>query len=130
MRTGIALALLALLGACAEAPRPDQSAPARVTADWLIGHWAPDGQSCESDAGVRYDRDGTWVAYETAGTWRIEGSSLVSTVTHEWPGDAEVRLPAPERHVAQIEVLGPDTYRSRWADGTVMTLDRCPDWRK
>ncbi len=125
MRCGILPALLVLLGACAQLPRP--LAPSEVSRSWLIGGWVPEGESCESDAGVRYDADGRWVAYEAAGTWHLEGSSLVTIVTEKWTDGAEVGVPAPERHVEQLEASGVDWYRSRWADGSMVTLRRCPN---
>ena len=127
MHRGMALAIIIALGACAQLPRPDQATRADVSRSWLIGGWVPQGEGCESDAGVRYYANGTWIAYEVAGTWRLEGSRLVSVVTEKWMGGEEVPLSAPERHVERIKVLGPDIYQSRWADGTVMTLQRCPN---
>jgi hypothetical protein len=127
MHRGMALAIIIALGACGQLPRPDR---ADVSRSWLIGGWVPQGENCESDAGVRYDANGTWIAYEAAGTWRLQGSSLVSVVTEKWMDGAEVPLSAPERHVIRIELLGPDIYQSRWADGTVVRLRRCPNSRK
>lgn len=127
MRCGILPALLVLLGACAQMPRP--SAPNEVPRSWLIGGWVPEGESCESDAGVRYEANGTWVAYEAAGTWHLEGASLFTIVTEKWTNGGEVIVPAPERHLEQLEAFGADWYRSRWADGTMATLRRCPNWK-
>lgn len=127
MRCGILLALLVLLGACAQLPRPSLSSD--VSRSWLVGGWVPEGESCESDAGVRYDAGGTWVAYEAAGFWHLEGSNLVTIVTERWMDGADVEVSAPERHVEELEPLGADRYRSRWADGTVVTLGRCPNWK-
>lgn len=127
MRRGILPALFVLLGACAQLPRPSE--PSEVSRGWLIGGWVPEGESCESDAGVRYDADGTWVAYEAAGTWHLESSSLVTIVTERWMDGADVDVPAPERHVQQLEALGADRYRSRWTEGTIVTSLRCPNWK-
>ena len=127
MRKG-ALAGLVLLAACAPLPS-GQAGSNPVSRTWLIGGWVPQGESCESDAGVRYNADGTWVAYESAGTWSLDGSSLLSVVTQRSADGEEVPLQPSELHIERIEALGPDAYRSRWADGTVMTLQRCPNWK-
>jgi hypothetical protein len=129
MRRGIALAPVVLLGACAQLPLSNPATTVVLSPSWLIGGWVPQGESCESDAGVRYDADGTWIAYEAAGIWRLEGSSIVSVVTEKWADGLELPVPAPERHVERIETLGPDTYRSSRADGTVVTLRRCASLR-
>jgi hypothetical protein len=122
-------AALVLLGACTQVPQIDTGASQELSLRWLIGGWVPEGESCESDAGVRYNGNGTWVAYEAAGTWRIEGPTIVSIVTERWADGAEVPVTAGKRHVERIEVLGPNTYQSRWQDGTVVKLRRCTTGR-
>jgi hypothetical protein len=48
--------------------------------------------------------------------------------THRWEsgGGSEEKLAQPERHVESIEVIGPDTYRSRRQTGEVVQMHRCP----
>ena len=94
---------------------------------WLIGNWVGESENCESDAGVRYNADGSWSAYGSAGTWKLDGSRLVIRTTSRWEIGGETDLPGRSVHVQQVEVLGPDLFRSRWQDGTQMTLRRCPD---
>ena len=124
----IALGIFFLAAACVQTAPAHQDGERKPSTAWLVGGWVPEGESCESDAGVRYDADGTWASYEAAGTWRLQGSSLVSVITRAWTEGAEVPMLRPERHVERIEVLGPDKYRSRYEDGNVTTLVRCANW--
>ena len=128
MQSWAAIAIVMLFGGCAQLPDPQQGQRLSFSKDWLIGGWIPQGESCESDAGVRYDADGTWTAYEGAGTWRLNGFKLLTVVTEKWTDGEEVPVKAAEHHVERIEAVGPDSYRSHRIDGTVVTLQRCPNW--
>lgn len=124
----LTLAILVLMGACAQLPRTAAGAPFMPSARWMIGGWVPEGQSCESDAGVIYRQNGTWAAYGVSGTWRINGSTVVFLVTED-DEDPKVSVGKPVRHSEQIKVLGPDRYQTRGDDGKVLTLRRCPQAR-
>ena len=96
--------------------------------DWLVGHWVPVGANCESDAGLAFHSDGSWLAYESAGTWTLEGEMLVTSITHRWEsGDGiEMKLPEPERHSESIQVIGPNAYQSHRSDTENVEMRRCP----
>jgi hypothetical protein len=114
----------AALAACA----PPKDPFAAISAEWLVGGWVPPGEHCEGDAGVIYEPDGTWTSYGSAGTWRIEGSKLMTRVTEEWEDEQPpVRLEKPKTYVQTIEVIGPDGYRSTAQDRSVIELTRCRD---
>jgi hypothetical protein len=85
----ICSASLAMVAACSQVPRNQAPAPQELSPQWLIGAWVPAGESCESDAGVRYSADGTWAAYDEAGTWQIRGVTLIQTVTERGINGAE-----------------------------------------
>jgi hypothetical protein len=76
------LALFAILAA----PPADAAHPS-----WMVGTWGwqnagEKGNDCRSDHATTYFRDGTFEFIGQAGTWRIEGSRLIETVTD--PGEA------------------------------------------
>ena len=127
MRNKIVVAHLILLGACTHVPLPQGPPSPVVSRSWLVGAWVEETQNCESDAGINYRADGTWSAYETNGTWRLEGSTLVSVVTERSWGGAEtpVRVAEPSAH--RIQIVGPNAYKALWERGSAIYL-RCPDW--
>ena len=116
-----------LLAGCASAgvAGPRAQSPGKA---WLAGHWTPPDVDCESDGGVAFKTDGTWIAYEAAGTWRLKGPKLIAITTDRWESGGEYRasLSSPEKRTEWIEVLGYDSYRSRRADGEVVEMKRCP----
>jgi hypothetical protein len=127
MRNPLALGLIAVVAACASTPVsfPPPSGP--LSASWLAGGWVPEGESCASEAGIVYRSDGKWFAEGVAGSWRIEGSRIVTWLTERWEdGRIAERLAEPERSVQLIQVTGPDSYISRPDDGSVYRMSRCP----
>lgn len=115
----------AALAACSTVVAPEADSPSKA---WLVGHWIPVGAHCESDAGVVFRSDESWLAYQSAGTWALEGQTLVTLTTHRWEsGDGiEETLTDAERHAERIKVIGPDAYRSYRADGDIVEMRRCP----
>jgi hypothetical protein len=104
-----------------------QSSAVVGSPDWLVGYWIPEGESCESDAGVIYEPNGTWSAYGASGRWTLSNGAIISDVTERLEdGDEVKKLSTPQKHIEKIEALGPDKYVSRWEDGTVVRLSRCP----
>jgi hypothetical protein len=116
--------LAALMGCSTVVASEDKSA----RNEWLFGHWIPIGANCESDAGVVFRSDGSWLAYESAGTWALEGQTLVTSTTHRWKsGDGiEHTSSEPERHSERIQLIGLDAYRSHRADAQTVEMRRCP----
>lgn len=95
---------------------------------WLVGHWTPRDVDCESDGGVVFTSDGKWIAYEAAGTWKLNRRTLVALTTDRWDSgwEAQEKLARPERHTEIIEVVGPDSYRAHRTGGEVVEMKRCP----
>jgi hypothetical protein len=120
----IGSASLAMVAACSQVPRNQAPVPQELSPQWLIGAWVPVGESCESDAGVRYSANGTWAAYDEAGTWQIRGVTLIQTVTERGINGAEKPFRVAERHTQRISVTGPDTYQARFKAGLVK-MRRC-----
>lgn len=100
---------------------------AELSRQWLVGGWVLAGESCQSDAGVVYRADGTWVAYGAAGTWLIKNGSIVSTVTASGSDNESLdKIREPVRFVERVQVRGPNAYISRGKDGSMRRLQRCP----
>lgn len=106
-------------------PAPVSPPPSKA---WLTGAWVHVGTPCDSDAGVVFRSDGTWAAYESAGTWTLVGSTLVAVTTHRSLSGEESAeaLAHPERHDKRIEPIGPDRYRSYRSSGDPVEMRRCP----
>jgi hypothetical protein len=128
IRTRLLLVGLAVLGACAGAgDRPDTTSGLKLSKSWLIGGWVLAGESCESDGGVLYQPNGSWVAEGAAGTWRVEDGRLFSTVTDEESDGGETsRLDPPIAYSEDVELKGADAFVARRDDGTVRRMERCP----
>lgn len=124
----LAMLCLAVLGACAESGlRTNVAGIPKPTATWLIGGWVLEGDSCDSDAGLFYRPDGSWVALGTAGTWRLDGSRIVTKVTFQEDGpDEAAQSVGSARRIEVITVTGPDSYVSKGPDGSTKRLLRCP----
>jgi hypothetical protein len=119
------LCLLAVAGCAGHRSRP--SAAGALNEVWLVGGWVLQGESCESDAGVIYKGDGSWTAYGTSGTWRIEDRKLVTRITAEGADNSEVtELETPDRIVEDVEIVGPNEFVSRRRGGSMRRLVRCP----
>lgn len=124
----VAMLCLAVLGACAE-PRSRTSVTGTPmpTAKWLIGGWVLEGDSCESDAGLFYRPDGSWVTLGSTGTWRLDGHHIITKVTFQEDGSDEAEQPVGStRRIELITVTGPDSYISKGPDGATKRLLRCP----
>jgi hypothetical protein len=92
-----------------------------------VGGWIPVGAHCESDAGILFRPDGSWLAYEESGTWTLVGDLLTTVTTHSWQSGIETgeTLTQPERHSERIEVAGRDSYRSHRPNGEAVEIRRC-----
>lgn len=124
----VAMLCVVVLGACAEPGlRPSVAGAPKLTGKWLIGGWVLEGDSCESDAGLFYRPDGTWIALGTAGTWRLEGNRIVTNVTFQEDGpDEAVQSGGSSRRVEAITVTGPNSFIAKGSDGSTNRLLRCP----
>jgi hypothetical protein len=123
LRAGALLSCLAALGACAGPGALRNSAT--PTAQWLVGGWVLQGDSCSSDAGVIYRPDGSWSSYETAGRWQLQGSKLVTTITADG-GQEPTGTAVPRQIVEKIDVVGPNTFVASPGSGAKKILVRCP----
>jgi hypothetical protein len=119
----ITFPIIAFLGACSSLPSTSHE-PQEA---WLVGGWIPFGEDCESDAGVRFLLDGSFLTYEAAGTWTLAGPTLTTVITHRWEsgGDASDRPVPPEPQTERIEVTGRDSYRSRRSRDEIVEMRRC-----
>ena len=115
----------AFLSGCSTASGFGGASPSR---DWLIGGWVPAGAHCESDAGISFRADGSWIAYQEAGTWTLAGNLLSTATTRRWESGEgkEEKLAVPERHSQRITAEGNDAYRSHQPGGEVLEMRRCP----
>ena len=92
----------------------------------LVGYWAPDGEVCDSDAGIDYSADGTWSAYDESGTWTIRENLLVMrTHSRGYPGEEMVPLRPPEININTIVSLSNASMTQRWPNGMVVDFHRC-----
>lgn len=120
-----ALAAATCLASCATAP--PSSPVAHIDEAALVGYWVPEGEHCESDAGVNYSADRTFAAYDISGTWHLSGTRLFTVIRERGgPEDPAVRLRRPERHSAVLSEFSRSKHTARWGDGYVVTLVRCP----
>jgi len=126
MRKSAAFTLILAAAACTPSP-PASVRPAALSPAWLAGGWVPQGENCASEAGIIYRSDGRWFADGAAGTWRIAGDRIVSSLTERWEdGVAVERIASPASTTERIQVTGPDSYVSRHQDGAVFRMGRCP----
>ena len=127
----VPLALAAIISGCAGAIGTATNLPSAAQA-WLVGYWVSAGENCESDAGVRFSADATWSAYESEGTWKLDGNLLFSLTMKRWgdPGEPETTLVPPERNQERIERSGANSYRSHRGTSEVVEMKRCPDERE
>lgn len=101
--------------------------PARPAADWLVGAWAPEARMCASDGGVVFNKDGTYYASGINGTWRIEGSNLVSLLTQRGESGEEPKtLRPPERNIERFTLVRQNAYHTVADDGSKYSNVRCP----
>lgn len=110
---------LALQG-CVPTPAPAD--------DWLAGSWVTKGESCESDAGIRFNADHTYGTFEDEGTWRLEGNEIVLHVTGTYdedmnlkPSDKTQNIVITKRTEGSIAVT--DLQDKSWSN----EWERCPD---
>jgi hypothetical protein len=115
------LLLLPFLAACATTGKQARGV-SDPNADWLVGAWVIDGESCASDAGVHYRADGSWEAEDVAGHWQLRDNRLVLTVTRRQAPDTER---APSRISERIERQGADRFIARREDGSAQSFRRC-----
>lgn len=109
--------------------------PQHPTQAWLIGAWLEMSGgtkyplACESDLPIQYESDGIYSLLEEVGTWRLDGDVLteVATETTEAGDPAEVEI--GRRYVSTIQPLGKDRLLKRLANGQVLELRRCPEFR-
>jgi hypothetical protein len=125
MNSHLLLPLILMSAACS-VPLMGSPKSSSHSHSWLVGGWVPKGEDCESDAGVRYDPDGKWIAYEQAGTWLLEKLTLATTTTQRWEsgGVDQQKLGVPEQHTTQIEAVSSNIYRVRFS-GKVVEMRRC-----
>lgn len=115
----LALSFLCGLTACAspsfQAERPQ-----------LVGGWVIQDGECESDDGVVYRENGTFLAYDVSGTWEITGDQLITQITIRGePGEPETKVHPPERHASTIIAISPKHHVLKWDDGQVHNFRRC-----
>jgi hypothetical protein len=130
MRPFLLVSLLAL-GACVspratDVAREGAHAPP-LSERWLTGGWVLEGESCESDAGIIYNRNGSWIADGAAGRWKIKDGRLETIIVEqEDDAGAMIRLDPPARTSEVIDDAAADLYQIRSENGTVRRLTRCP----
>jgi hypothetical protein len=92
----------------------------------IIGAWVPKGDSCESDVGILFDRQGSWSTLDESGTWELNGDKL-TIVTAERRGDGEemITLRPGERSVGTIRRPTQKEMVQHFPD-QVIDLVRCP----
>jgi hypothetical protein len=57
----------------------------------IAGAWVPQGEICESDAGIGYEMDGSWSTMNESGDWTLVGQHLtLVTREHHEDGNTEV----------------------------------------
>jgi hypothetical protein len=118
--------IAAFLTGCANTPASHISSRP-ITSAWFLGYWVPSGEDCESDAGIDFNADGTWAAYDVSGTWKVVKNQLITVTTQRGdPGDPEVSLTPPERHEERIKKLSADKYLSHRSEGAPVEMLRCP----
>lgn len=108
------------------APTAGAAEPPRTWArQQFFGAWVPEGEICESDAGITFEPDGNWNTMDEGGTWSVAGDRL-TLVTQERREDGESEtLRVPERDTSIILRVDDHEMRQRWADGTLFVLNRC-----
>ena len=131
MRMPIALFTLLAVAACAKSAADNNASmstnnrAAALSEQWLVGGWVPEGESCESDAGLVFDADRSWAAEGMTGTWSIEGRTIVTVATQRDDGETGMRNVAAERSVQQVQAVSRDGFVSRLEDGRVIRWGRC-----
>ena len=124
LRGPIALIIGLAAAACVQAAEPDRGVA--LTEGWLVGSWVPEGEHCASDAGIVFERDRTWMAEGTIGTWHIERERIVTVARERDDGGPPEPITPPERSVLQVQTMAQDAFVSRLEDGTVIRWIRCP----
>lgn len=101
----------------ARAPAPDDAEPtpgptasaAAVTRDWLVGHWAPKGEYCASDAPIALEDSGEYWAYEAGGNWSLDGARV--TIVSRIESEGEEASGPEERSVLPVARTGDNEMR-------------------
>jgi hypothetical protein len=133
MRMPFALPALLAVAACAESAANNNTGTStnnrapELSDRWLIGGWVPEGESCESDAGMVFDADHSWASEGTSGTWSIEGRTIVTVATQRDDGESGMQNIAAERSVQQVQEVSREGFVSRLEDGTVIRWGRCSE---
>jgi hypothetical protein len=97
-----------------------------LSKQWLAGGWVLEGEACESDAGIIYRSDGSWIADGAAGRWKIDNSRLVTVIAEEEDNvGTMVRLDPPLRKVEEIASAEANTIQIRGENGDIRRLKRC-----
>lgn len=120
------IALLAAVVAAGCAQASARSGAPTLSETWLVGGWVPEGESCESDAGMILNADRTWASEGVVGTWRIARDRIIMTATERDDGGPRERIVPPERHVQRVETVEQHAFVARHDDGTVIRWVRCP----
>jgi hypothetical protein len=118
------------------APKPSPSAFAMSANDTgqvdralkaqIVGAWVPEGESCESDAGIHFLADGKWTTLTENGSWSLLGSNFSMTTLERGEGEENipVKVAKPEAHRGIISIAGHTMTQS--FPGDTIILERCP----
>jgi hypothetical protein len=113
----IAAALSTALSCCAKPASRER----------LVGSWVFVGDDCQGDAGVTFNADGTWGAYDNGGKWSLESDTLTTIISERGsPDEPSQAVVPPEERRYTILSLSKERLVERWSDGTVHTYVRCP----
>lgn len=110
-------------------PPPEAPDPLGIVSrQWLIGGWIPSGQNCASDGGVIYNSDGTYMSLGQVGTWKLEGTTLVTLENEHMNDDGEwEKLAHPVRSTERFTIAKQDEYRTVDDKGGRYHNLRCKD---
>lgn len=95
-----------------------------LTPAWLEGYWVAQKSACYgSDSGIHFGADGKYAEHEAGGTYAIEGDRVTLTVTEIYAGPESEK---GKKESLTVALVGPNEMDSRWPDGSLWRLYRCP----
>jgi hypothetical protein len=111
-------------GVPCETPRRPAPAATSRGASWLVGRWISRGGSCDSDEGIAYSANGTFVTDIQSGRWRLIGDTLSETGLRDEQGDP---IRSPRYDISRILSVAANrnSFSVRYPDGQVWHMVRC-----